>query len=129
MIEDQNPKHAYRLVVLKAMPATQAQIREKTGLGAGTICRWVKDIHETGECHIGGWVRTAGKWAAIYHPGVGKDKPEPIAKTRQQREAKYRRKAEAREVMREADRRRYWAKKGVTRDPLTAALFGGVTPH
>lgn len=129
MIEDQNPKRAYRLVVAKAMPATQAQIREKTGLGAGTICRWVKDIHDAGECHIGGWVRTGGKWGAIYHPGVGKDKPEPQAKTHQQRERKYRAKADVKERMRRAERKRYWDKKVPVRDPLTAALFGGVTPH
>lgn len=125
-------KHAYRAVVLAALPATQAQIHEKTGLGAGTICRWIKALREDGEIHIGGWVRTNGKWGAIHHPGPGKDKRAPRPKTKAEINRKRLRKARETghyEVILAKERKRYWEKKGVQRDPVTAALFGGVTPH
>lgn len=120
-------KHAYRAVVFAALPATQAQIREKTGLGAGTVCRWIKALHEDGEIHIGVWIRTGGKWAAFYHPGAGKDEPAPTPKTKAERSRKYIRKAKETgryEVMLAKERARYWKKKGIKRDPLVAALFG-----
>lgn len=127
MTKEANPKHAYRAVVLAALPATQAQIHEKTGLGAGTICRWIKALREDGEIHIGVWVRTGGKWAAFYHPGPGKDEPAPTPKTKAERKRNYIRKAKETgqyEVMLAKERKRYWAKKGIQRDPITVALFG-----
>lgn len=120
-------KHAYRAVVLAALPATQAQIHERTGLGTATVCRWIKDIRAAGESHIGGWVRTGGKWGAIHHPGPGEDKPAPRPKTKKARDRKRRRKDRETgriDLIRAQQRKRYWDKKGARRDPLVAALFG-----
>lgn len=64
------PKPGYKNYLMSAMPGTRQELRAKTGLGATTITRWIKTLHELGEIHISGWHRPAkGVPVARYSAG------------------------------------------------------------
>lgn len=121
-------KRRYREVVLAALPATQTEIRKKTGLSRATVCRWIGDLHKSGEIYICSWKHTGGPFAAVYRAGKGKDvectlKPTTIA----ERSRKYRRRMRQSgnwDDYKARERARYWARKPIQRDPMIAALFG-----
>lgn len=122
-------KQANRQRVLDAMPGTQAQIIERTGLGLATVSRWVADLREHRQARIIRWVPTpnGGPLAAVHAPGRGRDAPKPSAPPPAQRVRRYR--ARLRATGEWADRQareraRYWASKPPRRDPLVAAFFG-----
>lgn len=125
-----SPKQAYRARVLAAMPGTQAQIRERTGLGLATVSRWVADLCECKEAHIGGWWINphGGPVAEILHAGppIGRKPKRPKVRTDLERTQAYRRRlrdsGEWEHV--KAKRRTQYRINNPARDPLTAALFG-----
>lgn len=117
--------------VLAALPATQAQIRAKTGVSQAGISRWLAYLRACNDAHIGGWVRSenaAGIIMAIYHPGPGLDAVCRLRRFTQQdrdrRSRAVRRKNGDWEDRKAAERARYWRDKPVKRDTMTAALFG-----
>ena len=124
-------RRAYRAVVLAAMPGTEAEIKEKTGLGRTTIWRWINDIRAAGECHITSWQRTDGAIAARYTAGPGTDrspiKPLTLAEKSRRYRAKARKSGAWSHNLAQM-RAVYWADRAKTqRDPLVAALFGRPT--
>lgn len=120
-----------RLAILACLPATQAQIHEKTGVSQGAISRWLTYLRACSDAHIGGWTRSPncpGIIMAVYHPGPGAD---VVCKLKRmtQRDRDRRSRAVRRKTGEWADvlqrqRARYWRDKPTRRDPLTAALFG-----
>lgn len=121
-------KQAYRAVVLNAMPGTQTEIRERTGLSVAVVSRWAKSLHEASEVHISGWRRhpNGGPFAMVYTAGPGRDAKPPrelsdAERTRRMR-SKMRRNGEW-EHRKAAARARYYADKPARRDPLMV-LFG-----
>lgn len=122
-------KRHNRQRVLDAMPGTQAQIIERTGLGLATVSRWVADLRAARQARIAGWQAPAngGPLAAIYGRGNRKDRPKPPSPPAELRVRRYRARlrASGEWVDRQARQRaRYWASKPPRRDPLVAALFG-----
>lgn len=124
-----------RAAVLAAMPGTRPEIEAKTGLGAATVWRWVKDLHGPDEgrgreCHIGRWrhCETGGRPMPVYVAGPGRDAPCRLTPaTDAERASRYRerlRRSGEWEDKKARMRARYWAKRPPKRDPLTAALFG-----
>lgn len=120
-------KRHNRELVLEALPGTPAQIMERTGLSAGTVSRWVTDLRNAGQAHIGKWTRTRGVFLSTIHAGPGRDakKPKPLTSAQLTRNSRQRMRKSGEWTDRMAkDRARYWRKKAPKRDPLTAALFG-----
>lgn len=124
-------RRAYRGVVLAALPGAQREISERTGLGAATAHRWLKDLHAAGEAHIGGWAvhPHGGPITAIYHAGPGEDVPCDVRiMSDRQRSRGYRQAMRASGEWEDVKARRratYHARKPVVRrDPLMVGLFG-----
>ena len=124
-------RRAYRDVVLQALPGAQREISERTGLGTATVHRWLKDLQQAGEAHIGDWAvhPHGGPIMAIYRAGPGPDVPCTIRIVSDKQRARMHR----RELRKSGDwedvkaRRRaaYHARKPVVRrDPLMVGLFG-----
>jgi hypothetical protein len=121
-------KQAYRAVVLKAMPGTQAEIRERTGLSVAVVSRWSAALLDAGEVHLASWQRHAngGPFAMVYAPGAGRNAKPPKPMTDAERTRRMRghmRRSGEWEHRKAMQRARYRADAPV-RDPLTAALFG-----
>jgi hypothetical protein len=116
---------------------TQLGLQRITGASAGTVHRFVHQLHDEGKAYIASWkTDTAGKkgggiYQARYRLGKGKDKPKPPAQTHADayRIAKRKRKKageveEFRAQRAEEAKRRYWAAKQPRLDPLAVAFFG-----
>lgn len=122
-------KRHNRQRVLEAMPGTQAQIIERTGLGLATVSRWVADLRAARQARITGWQPTpnGGPLAAIYGPGRGRDRQKPSSPQPALRVRRYRARLRASGDWADTQARqraRYWASKPPRRDPLVAAFFG-----
>lgn len=119
-----------REIVLAALPATQAEIRAKTGVSQAAVSRWLTYLRACSDAHIGGWTtsRKGGPPQSVYHSGAGADVVctiKPLTpKQLNRRSRALRRKTGEWEDRKAADRARYWRNKPAKRDPLTAALFG-----
>jgi hypothetical protein len=63
--------------LLRAMPATRTELREKTYISRSSVTRALKAMHEAKWCYVGGWVRSdgCGPHLPVYFAGPGKDKP------------------------------------------------------
>ncbi|MEJ7807051.1 MAG: hypothetical protein WKG03_14150 [Telluria sp.] len=117
--------------VKAALPGTAAEIMAKSKLSRTTVWRWLKELVETGECHITPeWHRTpgGGPFVPTYAAGPGVNaacKLKPF--TEAQKSARYRRAArkDGRWEDRNAKVRARWAADHArfTKDPLLAALF------
>lgn len=119
-----------RAEVMAALPGTAKSIETSTGRGKTTVWRWLKDIHDAGECHIVKWSRCelGGPFVAHYVAGPGVDavcRLRPF--TEAQKSARYRRKARADGSWLDRlarVRSRYWANRPKRRDPMIEAFFG-----
>lgn len=116
--------------IVAAMPGTQRQIIERTGLPQSSVSRLMGELREAGACHILRWRRAKlGPPMPVFIAGPGKDRPcriEPM--TSAERSARYMRKAERtglidllRAKNAAAQRAKTMRKRG---DPLVNALFG-----
>lgn len=128
MTKSTSTKRAYRAVVLKALPGTQADIRARTGLSLGTVSRWVASLCDDGEAHVGDWYRTpkGGPFAEVIFPGAGKTPPRPAVVGSGERTRVYRKRMRASgewEDVKARNRGAYHAARIPKPDPL-AALFG-----
>ena len=127
-------RRAYRERVLACLPATQAEIRDRTGLTLATVSRWIADIQAQDEAHIGGWFvyPHGGPVAAIWHPGPGETAPKPKLVTEVERTRAYRKRMRASgdwEDVKARRRAEYAARRpAARRDPLMA-LFGPAEAH
>lgn len=91
--------------VLKAMPATQAEILDKVRIGKDKCRLVLRALKAADRCHVGDWARIGKKPSRIFHAGPGKDvKPPPASKHAQARPERI--------------------GNFVKRDPLVAALYG-----
>lgn len=120
-----------RETVLAALPATQAEIHDKTGVSQAAISRWMTYLRACGDAHIGDWKERDNKFGtpqAIYHPGPGADVVCTIRpmtqKERDRRSRAVRRKSGDWEDRKASERSRYWRDRAPRRDPLMAAFFG-----
>lgn len=118
-----------RARVLAAMPGTQRDIRNATGLGVGTVSRWVTAIKEAGQCHIGAWVSPgkAGRYTEYLQPGPGPNASrDTVSRIRHPKVA--RRHNLGMRVAATGDHRParvpYWVNLPASRCPMTTALFG-----
>lgn len=125
-------KRAYRALVLAALPGSNAQVRERTGLGLATVHRWLDDLLKAEEIHLHHKEVSphGGPLISVFHPGpapAGFIPKMPKVLGDKQRTAKYRREARksgAWEDIKAKRRARYHANKKPRRDALTAAFFG-----
>jgi predicted ArsR family transcriptional regulator/transcription initiation factor IIE alpha subunit len=66
----------YRDMVKAALPGRVDTISAATNLRPATVRTWLEDLHDKGECHIGGWdQRPNSRHIARYVPGPGVDVP------------------------------------------------------
>lgn len=77
--------------ILRAMPATRAEIIAATGLTKGSVQNAVEKLHAARWCHVSGWRRekrnNTGTFVQRLSAGPGRDKPctlEPL--TQKQRD-------------------------------------------
>jgi hypothetical protein len=127
------------IAALELAPAglTQLDLQRITVASAGTVHRFVHQLHDEGRAHIVSWkTDTAGKsgggvYQARYRLGQGKDapKPKPLTPAQVYRRvrARIRREgllAEWRAKRAEEAKRSYWRDKPPRRDPMTTAFFG-----
>lgn len=131
------PHDRYKNVIsdaLKQRDMSQAQLHQVTGLGTGTISRWLKVLVAEGHVHV--WCHRVpdggGPLYAVYRFGP---KPKwhrphrPKAMSDLDRYRAYRKRLRESgewEHRKALDRARHRADRPV-RDPLTSALFGPVT--
>lgn len=120
-------RRAYRALVLAALPGSERDVKERTGLGTATVHRWLKDLHSSGEVHIGAWEAHphGAPFVKVYHVGPGADVPCGMkAKTGREIRKAMRQSGDWEDV--KAQRRaKYHAQKPVARrDPLMVGLFG-----
>ena len=117
-------KGTLREAILAALPATQRELREKTGGSVPGVWRWMTQLCETDEAHIGAWTMVRGQAVAIYHPGQGANVACTVAKLSDEEVARRALSAE-RLRRRHADRdRAKLLAAPARRDPLVAAFFG-----
>lgn len=123
-----------RLKVLRAMPGSQSQIVERTGLGQATVCRWCEDLVARKEAHVLRFYTPehGGPQRPIYEPGpmpAGQRMRKPyVERDPVKRQATYRRKKRAdgswEDILANRRKRNALARKPKP-DPLALALFGG----
>lgn len=96
--------------VLKAMPGTQYQLRDKSGLSLSTISRLVRAAQRAGKAHITKFLPRGaeGPPQAVYKRGKGDDAQRPVPKD-----------------LRQLDQRK---RLPVKRDVAVSALFGDHQP-
>lgn len=119
---------------LAAGPRTCMQLAEELGIGNTTAWRWLQVLVETHKAYVDRKVvhPNGGPLAAVYVAGrkpVGHRVKETKILDDVGRTRRYRKKMrESGDWQDTLARRRsdYWKNKPVQRDPLTAALFGGV---
>ena len=78
-----NPQNSRRQEVLDALPCSHVDLIEKNGMHRNLASRWLKRLHDEGECHIIDWNRSpgGGPFFPTYAKGPGEDAPctlEPI---------------------------------------------------
>jgi len=127
------------IAALELAPAglTQIELQRITGVSAGTVHKFVHQLHDEGLAHIAAWKTDAaggaggGVYQARYKLGKGEDKPKPPRLTPAAVYRRVRRRlvkagelAEFRATHAEAQRRNYWLKKEPRRDALTSFFFG-----
>lgn len=124
-------KRDNRARVLAAMPGTQAEIRERTGLGLATVSRWCEDLRARREAHVGGWWLHphGGPVSEVWHPGDGVTPRRPRIRTAVQRGRANRQRLRASSDLEDVNARRrarYYARRGTPtpRDPLMRAFYG-----
>ena len=129
-------RHAFRDQILRVLsrPATQAEIRDRTGFGGATVSRWVNALNCQGierRIRIVDWFAppNGGPVAAVYQIVTAPDVKCTIKPlTDRQRVRRYRRRQRKSGAWAEnlrVQRAYYWSKKAGTRaDPLVAAFFG-----
>lgn len=128
-------KRKNRARILAQLPATQLRIHRRTLIGQATISRWLKDLVASGDAHIGGWLRsrTGGPFAAVYRAGPGKEAPcllEPMTRAELCRRHHEKKRKDAALEQLDVERSAAWVKDfKPSRDHMTAAFFGGVTPN
>lgn len=117
--------------ILAALPATQYEVIERTGLSGATVSRRLARLRSEGIVRIGSWLKppkTGGRATAVYQSGAGADKPCPYKPKPQhvldeRSRAKRRRNGDWEDALAK-QRAKYWANKVPRRDPLTEAFFG-----
>lgn len=120
-----------KLAITRILPATYAQVVEKTDMDLQSARRTIREMRRLGLCHIGDWQRAIvrGKFSPIIHAGPGEDvKCELVALTDLEYSRNYRARVkgtDAGDRRLAKDRNRYWKNKAITvGDPLVFALFG-----
>jgi hypothetical protein len=124
-----------RAKVLAALPGSNADVRQRTGLSLATTHRWLKDLLDAGDIHVHHMEvhPHGGPLIHVYHPGPAPARytiKMPKLTTDADRVKRYRRglkKNGGWEDLLAKSRAYYWTKKKPQRDPLTAALFGAST--
>lgn len=119
-----------RAVVLAALPGTQREIADRTGLGLATVWRWLEGLYAAREAFIGAWVLPphGGPVTGVWQAGNQRHVRCTIKiRTNKRRTADNRRRlresGEWEDVL--AKRRaQYHANKAPRRDRITVALFG-----
>lgn len=120
-------KRRRRAQILGMLPATQLKIHRRTKIGLSTVSRWLNDLVDSEEAHVGDWERSkhGGPFAAVYHKGPGEPVPctlEPIPGAVVSRSYHDRRRKERAAEL--AEREARLAALVPRRDPMVAALFG-----
>jgi len=110
---------------------TQAQLVERTGLGAATVSRWLQVLVSEGHVHVCRYkaIPHGGRDAAVYRRGPQPKGVKPKTRrvlTDQERSRTYRRKQRASGEWehKKALERARWRADHPVRDALTVALFG-----
>lgn len=62
-------------MILSLLPATSAEVKERSGLANSTVDAYLKKMHEDGDIHISAWIKAEGRGrsAMQYAEGFGKD--------------------------------------------------------
>lgn len=128
-------KRDNRLKVLAALPGSNAEVRQRTGLSLATTHRWLQDLLAAGEIYVHHMDVNphGGPLISVFYPGpapAGHKVKLPKLTTDADRVKRYRRKLKQTgdwEDLLAKSRAYYWSKKKPQRDPLTAALFGSST--
>ena len=60
-------------IIRMALPGSQHDIVERTGVSRVTVLRWLDFLRQAGEAHIGAWEHTKTRPRPIYHAGFGAD--------------------------------------------------------
>lgn len=117
--------------VKNALPGTYKEICAKAHVSQGTAKRWLHELRDAGECHIGAWKRsldTRGMYQRVWVAGPGKDKRctfKPLTSAEYCR--RYRQKHRNDEIgqrRRQRDSARHFIERARTvGDPLVQALF------
>ena len=132
-----NPSIAWPAILreLRRVPSADSKyLALVTGYSRRQMLLLLRQHHEAGDLHIAKWYRYAdkGQWAAQYAIGAGVDAPKPVPLTRAEKwkRTAARLKDNPEHYLRKNQnaRLRYAKRTGslVRRDPMTAALFGGV---
>lgn len=69
--------HATGVRILELLPNTRAGLRAELGVGKATMHKWLTRLESMGLLHVGGWRRTLGDMAGVYHLGTGRTPPRP----------------------------------------------------
>lgn len=121
-----------RLTDVFTRPMTQTQMMKVSGLSCAVISRYMSQLHESNQAHIGGWMKNRHyKPMVVWHPGPGQDVACPfVPKTSTERSRKLRagmtetQRKELRRQKRDYAKRAYYRTRPVRRDPLFAMFFG-----
>ncbi len=122
--------HLYRQHILAAMPGTQSELVERTGLSVGNISRISAELHGAGKCHIIRWRRgVRGGPVAVLAAGAGVDRVCKVENyTRAEVSARYIKRLAKRGQLDQLRARNAANQRSVTLrkrgDPLINALFG-----
>lgn len=122
--------HLYRQHILAAMPGTQSQLVDRTGLSQGNISRISAELHAAGKCHIARWRRgVRGGPVPVFASGEGIDRVCKVENyTRAEVCARYKKRLEKHGLMDQHRARLAANQRAVTLrkrgDPLINALFG-----
>jgi len=119
-------------MVLSALPGSNADVRERTGLGLATVHRWLEDLLLSKEIHLHHKELSphGGPLISVFYPGpapAGFRPKVPKMPTDRERSARYRKRLRQSGEWEDVKARRratYHANKKPKRDPLTAAFFG-----
>lgn len=121
----------FRQFIINALPGTQTEILNRSGLCRKTVIKWVRQMRANREIHITRWLKhpRSGPDIPVYALGDQKDAPNRLKKlTKKQICARYYAKAKADgryDNMQAKWRKRHWEEKACREgDPLINALFG-----
>lgn len=128
-------RHAEKNIalVLSALPATQHEVAQRTGLAQSTVSRNMAVLVAREEAYLSSYTRPSGptyNFTAIYSPGKaprGFTAKVPDRMTQAERTAKYRKRARKDGTWEDvlAQQRSYhWRTRTPQRDALTTAFYG-----